>query len=51
MAKDFVELSKKWFDKQASVYDDTNTILYSKYGKISCENIYNYLKDKEYSFC
>ena len=48
MAKDFVELSKKWFDKQASVYDDTNTILYSKYGKISCENIYNYLKDKEY---
>lgn len=48
MAKDFVELSKKWFNKQASVYDDTNTILYSKYGKISCENIYNYLKDKEY---
>ena len=48
MAKDFVGLSKKWFDKQASVYDDTNTILYSKYGKISCENIYNYLKDKEY---
>lgn len=48
MAKDFVELSKKWFNKQAPVYDDTNTILYSKYGKISCENIYNYLKDKEY---
>jgi ubiquinone/menaquinone biosynthesis C-methylase UbiE len=48
MKKDFVELSKKWFDKQAPVYDDTNTILYSKYGKISCENIYNHLKDKEY---
>ena len=48
MKKDFVELSKKWFNKQAPVYDDTNTILYSKYGKISCENIYNYLKDKEY---
>ena len=48
MKKDFVELSKKWFNRQAPVYDDTNTILYSKYGKISCENIYNYLKDKDY---
>ena len=48
MKKDFVELSKEWFNKQAPVYDETNTILYSKYGKISCENIYNYLKDKEY---
>ena len=48
MAKDFVKLSKEWFNKQAPVYDETNTILYSKYGKISCENIYNYLKDKEY---
>ena len=48
MAKDFVELSKKWFNKQAPVYDETNTILYSKYGKISCENIYNYLKDKDF---
>ena len=48
MSKDFVELSKEWFNKQAPVYDDTNTILYSKYGKISCENIFNLLKDKEY---
>ena len=48
MSKDFVELSKKWFNKQAPVYDDTNTILYSKYGKISCENIFEFLKDKEY---
>ena len=48
MKKDFVELSKEWFNKQAPVYDETNTILYSKYGKISCENIYKYLKDKEY---
>lgn len=48
MAKDFVKLSKEWFNKQAPVYDETNTILYSKNGKISCENIYNYLKDKEY---
>ena len=49
MAKDFVELSRKWFDSQADVYDETNTILYSKNGKISCKNIYDYLKDKEYS--
>ena len=41
--KDFVELSKKWFDKQASVYDETDTLLYSKYGKISCQNIKNIL--------
>lgn len=49
MAKDFVELSKEWFNKQAPVYDDTNTILYSKYGKISCENIFEFLKDKKYT--
>ena len=48
MAKDFVELSKKWFDKQAPIYDETDTILYSKYGKISCKNIYEYLKGREY---
>lgn len=48
MKKDFVELSKEWFNKQAPVYDETNTILYSKYGKISCENIFEFLKDKEY---
>ena len=52
MAKDFVELSKEWFNKQAPVYDDTNTILYSKYGKISCEirknnNFYIYSSRKE----
>lgn len=46
--KDFVELSKKWFDNQAPVYDEKDVILYSKYGKISCQNIYDYLKDKEY---
>ena len=49
MAKDFVELSKNWFNKQAPVYDETNTILYSKYGKISCQNIAEYLKDKEFN--
>ena len=30
MKKDFVELSKQWFNKQAPVYDETSTILYSK---------------------
>ena len=47
--KDFVELSKKWFDKQATVYDEKNIIIYSKYGKISCQNIYDYLKDIDYN--
>ena len=46
--KDFVELSKKWFDNQAPVYDEKNVILYSKYGKISCQNIFDYLKDRKY---
>ena len=30
MAKDFVKLSKEWFDKQAPVYDETDTILFLK---------------------
>lgn len=46
--KDYVELSKDWFDKQAPVYDEKDVILYSKYGKISCQNICDYLKNKEY---
>ena len=46
--KDFVKLSEKWFDDQAKVYDETDTILYSKYGKISCKNICDYLSDKKY---
>jgi len=47
--KDFVELSKKWFDNQAPVYDEKDVIIYSKYGKISCKNIFNYLKDYKYN--
>ena len=46
--KDYVELSRKWFDNQAPVYDEKNVIIYSKYGKISCQNIRDYLKDKKY---
>lgn len=48
MSKDFIKLSKKWFDNQAEVYDEKDVILYSKYGKISCKNIAEYLKNKEY---
>jgi len=48
MSKDFVELSKAWFDNQAKDYDDKDVILYSKYGKISCKNIADYLKGKDY---
>lgn len=48
MSKDFIKLSKKWFDNQAPVYDEKNVILYSKYGKISCKNIAKYLENKEY---
>ena len=48
MEKDFVKLSKEWFNKQAPVYDETNTILYSKYGKISCKNIEDHLNEVEY---
>ena len=48
MSKDFVELSKKWFDGQAAVYDETDTILYSKYGKISCKNIFERLKKMDF---
>jgi len=48
MSKDFIKLSKKWFDNQAPVYDEKDVILYSKNGKISCQNIADYLKDKEY---
>lgn len=48
MSKDFIKLSKKWFDNQAGVYDEKDVILYSKNGKISCKNIAEYLKDKKY---
>lgn len=48
MKKDFVELSKKWFDGQASVYDEKDEVIYSKYGKISCKNIADYLAGKDY---
>ena len=30
------KLSKEHFNKQANIYDEKDTIYYSKYGKISC---------------
>lgn len=48
MKKDFTKLSQAWFDNQAPVYDETDTLLYSKYGKISCKNISDYLSDKKF---
>lgn len=48
MKKDFIKLSQEWFDYQAKVYDETDTILYSKYGKISCQDIFDHLKGKAF---
>lgn len=46
--KDFEQLSKKHFDKQANIYDETNTFYYSKFPKISCENVAEILKNYNY---
>ena len=46
--KDFEELSRKHFNKQAPIYDMTNTTYYSKFPKISCRHAAEYLKDYAY---
>ena len=46
--KDYIELSKKHFDRQAKIYDETNTAYYSKYPKISCKDVAQRLKNIEY---
>ncbi len=46
--KDYEMLSKIHFDKQAKIYDQKNTIYYSKEGKISCADIAKYLENYEY---
>lgn len=48
MKKDFIKLSQDWFNHQASVYDETDTVLYSKYGKISCKDISDILKGRQF---
>ena len=47
--KDYEELSRCHFDKQAKIYDETNTMMYSKYPKISCKDVFDYLKDKPFT--
>ena len=47
--RDYEELSRRHFDKQAKVYDETNTMMYSKYPKISCKDVFDYLKDKPFT--
>lgn len=46
--KNYIELSKKHFDNQAKIYDETNTAYYSKYPKISCRDVAQRLKYSEY---
>ncbi len=46
--KDYEKLSKEHFNKQAPVYDETNTMYYSKEGKISCQDIFDYLKNRSF---
>lgn len=46
--KNYIELSKKHFDNQAEIYDETNTAYYSKYPKISCKDVARRLRNTEY---
>lgn len=46
--KDYIELSKKHFNNQAEIYDETNTAYYSKYPKISCKDVAQRLRNTEY---
>lgn len=46
--KDYIELSKKHFDGQSKIYDETNTAYYSKYPKISCKDVAERLKNTEF---
>lgn len=47
--KDYEKLSKEHFNKQASIYDEKDTIYYYKYGKISCNYMSEYLKNIDYN--
>ncbi len=46
--RDFKNLSKIHFDNQAAVYDETNTIYYSKLPKKSCVDVTKKLKGIKY---
>ena len=47
--RNYEELSRKHFNQQAAVYDEKNTVYYSREGKISCRSIAEYLRDKEWN--
>lgn len=47
--KNYEELSRIHFDRQAKDYDDRDTMTYSKYPKISCKQVAGYLSDINYS--
>lgn len=47
--KDYVNLSKEHFNKQAMIYDENNTVYYSKYPKISCRDVAERLTDIKYN--
>lgn len=46
--RDYESLSRAFFDKQAEKYDETNTVFYSKNGKISCKDIMFLLRGVPY---
>ncbi len=46
--RDFESMSKKHFDKQAEIYDQKETMYYSKFPKISCRDIADRLKNTDY---
>ena len=47
--KDYEELSRRHFNKQAKVYDEIDTMMYSKYPKISCKDVFDYLSEKSFA--
>ena len=46
--RDYEELSRKHFNSQADKYDETNSMYYSKEGKISSRDIEKYLSNHDY---
>ncbi|MDR1421664.1 MAG: class I SAM-dependent methyltransferase [Coriobacteriales bacterium] len=46
--KDIENLSKEHFNKQAAIYDETDTMYYSKMPKVSCRHTAEYLRDFKY---
>ena len=47
--KDYVNLSKEHFNKQAIVYDENDSVFYSRYPKISCRDVSERLADVQYN--